>query len=102
RAEGFAIVLLETLVAIDQQNAVARGDAEQREESDQRPERDAPAGERCQHSAHQRHGEGHEDQRGQTPAAEARLQQEKDTDCGRYRETEHALLSSLPLRVLTE
>src|SRR5262245_6026968 len=49
RAEGLALVVLDFLVAVDEQDTVARGDAEQRQESHQRPQRDAAAGERREH-----------------------------------------------------
>src|SRR5262249_1755171 len=101
-AERFSLVVLDLLVPVDEQDAVARGDAEERQESHERTERDATAGERREHATDQRHRQRQEDENREAPVSKAGLQEEEDAERGGAREAEHALLSGLTLRVLTE
>ena len=81
--KAWAPVEPESLEAIDQHDAVAGGDAKQREERDQRAERERSAvDERRQHPADEGHRQGEEGQPRQAPAPESGLEEQEDGDQG--------------------
>src|SRR5262249_39191435 len=100
--ERFALVVLDLLIAVDEQDAVARSDAEERQESHQRPERNSATGERRDHATDERHRQGQEDEEGETPVSKAGLQEEEDAERGSASEAEHALLGGLTFGVFAE
>ena len=68
---------------MDQHDAVAGGETQQREERDQGAERERGAvDERRQHSADESHRQGEEGQPRQTPAPESGLEEQEDGDQG--------------------
>src|SRR5919106_4198622 len=78
-AEG--VSPLELPIVADQEDAVARGQPEHRNEAEVRAERErSTVGQHRQHSAGDRHRKGEEGQRRQAPGAEGRLEEEKHPD----------------------
>src|SRR5262245_30179368 len=76
RAKGLALLPLQALVAVDQQNAVAHREGEYRKSTGKSPEQHGAAGQKCrQHAAGERYNQACENQERQSPALQTGLQE---------------------------
>ena len=90
-------------VVLEQQDTVARGDAQHRDHSDQRSERnDAVSREGREHTADQRRRKAEKDQARQPPAAERRVENEEDRGRNHNRRSKQILPRGLALLVLSQ
>ena len=81
QVQRFRLQLLKMLVVADQHDAVARGDAQDREEANQRTEREDPAVKiGGHHTAHQSQGQAQEGHGGHAQVAQGYQQEEEDHD----------------------